>query len=132
MFGIGISHQLKSLTATLDNVCPIWDARIMRFGAINAVVIDIHSNMRGIFYVAENQWVSQSVLFDDDGDLVPGNDPAEPMGISSRETDKVALRIFATMIRSYRTTLEIPEEDPLYFMREAAERVLPYLTASGR
>lgn len=131
MFG-NPTRGMCSLTDQLAMVCPPWDARIMRFGAENAVVLNISTRTRTLLMVRGGRWFALTVVLDDEGDSIPGLPPAEDLGIPARATAQVFERVVRAQVAAYRGALQIPAGHPFYFMHEAAAMALPLLTASGR
>lgn len=103
----------------------------MAFGPELAVVINGSSNTRSLFFVRGGQWHALTLILDDDGDPLPGGPGSQPLGLAERNADEAARRIITAQITAYRNSLDIPDDDPLSFMKEAALVALPYLTADG-
>jgi hypothetical protein len=104
----------------------------MDFGGEQAVVTNTSSNTRSVFVVRGGIWHTLRVVIDDTGEVIDGDRQAQPTRITAQDFKKLVRVVLEAQIDAYRASLSIPRGDPLEFMRDAAERALPYLTAGGR
>ena len=103
----------------------------MRFGPLDAVVLNEPADTRSVYFVVDGQWISRNIWTDADGEPHKLGSP-QPLGVPARETQEATRRIVEVSVRAYRNAAALPDDDDFVFMREPARLMLQYLTAGGR